>query len=63
MLYNLSHPLVSVRAPAYMCIIRHLRHSPLAWQAVIPTYIAAIESGDQGVGDTALGETCSFQIW
>merc|ERR1711874_759836 len=61
-LYNLSHPLVSVRGPAYMCILRHLRHSPLAWQAVIPTYIAAIESGDQGGVDTALGHLAEMTV-
>jgi hypothetical protein len=45
----------AVRAVTYICLLKHLRHNPNAWPGVVPSYIAAIESGDQGVVETALG--------
>jgi len=62
LVYNMTHPVSAVRAIAYICILKHLRHNPNAWPGVVPSYIAAIESGDQGVVETALGHLAEMVV-
>ncbi len=43
LIYNISHPASGVRAVAYSCLVRLLRHAPTRWPAVLPGYMAALE--------------------
>ena len=44
LLYHILSHNAAVRTSAYANLIRHLRHSPGRWQAVLPTYLAAIQA-------------------
>jgi hypothetical protein len=43
LIYNICHPASGVRAVAYSCLVRLLRHAPTRWPAVLPGYMAALE--------------------
>ena len=43
LIYNICHPASGVRAVAYACLVRLLRHAPTRWPAVLPGYMAALE--------------------
>jgi len=54
LVYNISHCNSGVRKGTYSCLMRLLRFNPSVWPAVLPKYLMALESCEEGVVGSAL---------
>jgi len=54
LVFNISHSNQGVRKGAYSCLMRLLRFNPTIWPAVLPKYLMALESCEEGVVSSAL---------
>ena len=51
-----------VRSNAYTCLLRMLRQAPRTWRSVLPEYLAALQSEDSGIHDSACKHLPDFTI-
>eukprot|EP00092_Neocalanus_flemingeri_P015764 GFUD01017066.1.p1 GENE.GFUD01017066.1~~GFUD01017066.1.p1 ORF type:complete len:2079 (+),score=577.03 GFUD01017066.1:73-6309(+) len=62
LVYHLTHASTQVRSSAYNLVLRHLKHRPDCWSALLPGYMAALECGEEGVVDSALNLLPEFAV-
>jgi len=62
LVYHLTHASTQVRSSAYNLLLRHLKHRPECWSALLPGYMAALECGEEGVVDSALNHLPEFAV-
>ena len=62
LVYHLTHTSTQVRTSAYTLLLRHLKHRPDSWVALLPGYMAALECGEESVVDSALNHLPEFAV-
>jgi len=62
LVYHLTHTSTQVRTSAYTLLLRHLKHRPDSWAALLPGYMAALECGEESVVDSALNHLPEFAV-
>jgi len=62
LVYHLTHASTQVRSAAYTLLLRHLKHRPDCWPALLPGYMAALECGEESVVDSALNHLPEFSV-
>jgi len=62
LVYHLTHTSTQVRTQAYTLLLRHLKHRPDSWSALLPGYMSALECGEESVVDSALSHLPEFAV-